>query len=133
MRTEAVVFTGSGVFFVVMAVIYGVLTNFDEWVGFPAILLTGGLSLMIGVYFFMLARRHGTRPEDREDAEIAELSGDQGLYAPWSWWPLALGASAAVGFVALAVGWWLMVPAAMMTVISLTGWVMEYSRGIHRH
>ena len=133
MKIEANLFVLPGVFFAVMAVIYGFVTDFNEWVGFPAILLTAGLSLMIGIYFRMLQKRHGTRPEDREDGEIAELAGDQGVYAPWSWWPLPLAAGAALGLVAMAAGWWIMVPAGVLSVIGLVGWVFEFSTGRHAH
>ncbi len=133
MKIESNIFLLPGAFFLLVAVIYGWLTDFQEWVGFPAILLTAGLAFMVGIYFKMLERRHGRRPEDRDDAEIEELSGDQGLYAPWSWWPLVLALGGAIGFVALAVGWWLMVPAAMVGTVGLVGWVMEFSTGRFAH
>lgn len=132
MRTEANTFLLPGAFFVAIAFVYGWLTDFEELVGFPAILLTGGLALMVGVYFKMLQKRHGVRPEDR-DGDIAELAGEQGVYAPWSWWPLVLAGAAALGFLAVAVGWWLMVPAGVLTVVGLQGWVFEFSRGQHAH
>ncbi len=133
MRNESTIFNLSGAFFLLMAIIYGLLTHFKELVGFPAILLTSFLALMMGVYFRMLAKRHGARPEDRGDGEIAELPGEQGVYSPWSWWPLVLALSAAMGFLALAAGWWIMVPAAMAAAVGLTGWVFEFSRGQHEH
>jgi len=133
MRNEAFVFNVTALFFVVMAFIYGWLTDFNEWVGFPAILLVGGLTFMIGTYFRILAKRHGARPEDRDDGDVAELSGEQGVYAPWSWWPLVLGGATAMGFLALAAGWWIMVPAVLLVVIGLPGWVFEFSKGQHRH
>lgn len=132
MKIEAGIFLFPGAFFVVLAVVYGFVTDFQEMVGFPALLLSAGLALMVGIYFKMLEKRHGIRPEDR-DGEIEELSGDQGLFAPWSWWPLVLGAGAALGFLALAAGWWIMVPAAIVTIIGLVGWVMEYSVGRYSH
>ncbi len=132
MRLEANIFLIPGAFFVLVAVVYGILTDFNELVGFPALLLTAGLAFMVGIYFKMLQKRHGLRAEDR-DAEIEEDAGDQGLYAPWSWWPLTLAAGAALAFIALAVGWWIMVPAAIVSLIGLTGWVMEYSRGRFAH
>ncbi len=133
MKIEANVFFLPGLFFLLIAFIYGFLTDFQEMVGFPAILLTAGLALMVGVYFKMLERRHGARAEDRDDADIAELSGDQGFYAPWSWWPLVLALGGAIAFVAMAVGWWLMVPAAMVGTVGLVGWVMEFSTGRFAH
>lgn len=133
MKTESGIFLFPGYFFIIIAFVYGAVTKFDEMVGFPVLLLTAGLAFMVGVYFRMLAKRHGVRAEDREDAEIEELAGDQGLFAPWSWWPLVLAAGAALGFVALAVGWWIMVPATIVCVIGLVGWVMEYSFGRYSH
>ncbi|MEX0914059.1 MAG: cytochrome c oxidase subunit 4 [Demequina sp.] len=133
MRIEANIFNLPAIFFVVVAFIYGWLTGWSEWVGLTCILLTGGLFMMVGIYLRMLLRRHGMRPEDDEDGEIAALSGEQGVFSPWSWWPLMLGIAAALGFTALAVGWWIMVPAAMLTPIALVGWVFEFSRGQHAH
>ena len=133
MKIESLVFLAPGVFFLVVGVVYGFLTNFQELVGFPAIVLSAGLAFMVGIYFRMLAKRHGVREEDREDAEIADLSGDQGLYAPWSWWPFVLGLGAALSFVALAVGFWIMVPAVIVSLIGLIGWVFEYSTGRFSH
>ncbi|WP_062202115.1 cytochrome c oxidase subunit 4 [Demequina salsinemoris] len=133
MKIESNVFFLPGLFFLFIGLVYGFLTHFKETVGFPAILLTAGLAFMVGVYFKMLERRHGARPEDREDAEIAELSGDQGLYAPWSWWPLVMALGAAIAFVAMAVGWWLMAPAAIIGTIGVVGWVMEFSTGRFAH
>lgn len=133
MRTESNIFFVPAVFFIVVGIVYGFVTHFQELVGFPAFLLSGGLSLMIAVYFRMLDKRHGARPEDREDGLISEQSGDQGLYAPWSWWPFVVGLGAALGFVALAVGWWVMVPAAIVSVIGLVGWVFEFSTGRFAH
>ena len=133
MRNESAIFNLPGLFFLGMAFVYGWLTDFSEWVGFPALLLVSGLAFMVGLYFRMLAKRHGKRPEDRDDAEIAELSGEQGVYAPWSWWPLVLAGATALGFLALAAGWWIMVPAVLLVFIALPGWVFEFSRGQHRH
>lgn len=133
MRTEAAIFNIPSFFFVVVAVVYGVLTQWGEWVGIVCLLLSGGLFVMVGVYLRMLVKRHGQRPEDDSDGEIHELAGEQGVYAPWSWWPLMVGLGAALGFTALAAGWWIMVPAAFVAVIALVGWVFEYSRGQHAH
>ena len=101
--------------------------------GIAAALRPGGMFLMVGIYFRMLAKRHGKRPEDRNDGEIAEQSGDQGIFAPWSWWPLVLGLAAMLSFAALAIGWWIMAPALVLGVIGLVGWVFEFSRGQHAH
>lgn len=133
MKLESNVFLLPGFFFLLVAIVYGFLTDFQELVGFPAMLLSAGLAFMVGVYFRMLNKRHGIRAEDREDGAISEDHGDQGLYAPWSWWPFVVALGAALGFVAMAVGWWIMVPATIVGVIGLVGWVFEYSTGRFAH
>ncbi|MGA9277218.1 cytochrome c oxidase subunit 4 [Ilumatobacter sp.] len=133
MKIEANIFNLPAVFFFIVAVLYSIFAGFGEWVGTVCLLLTGGLFLMVGVYFKMLDKRHGVRPEDRNDGDIAELPGDQGVFAPWSWWPLVLAASAALGFLALAIGWWMLVPAVMIFVVGIIGWVFEFSTGQHAH
>ena len=133
MNREASLFNLPAAFFFLAALAYGLSTDWKEWVGIVCITLTGGMFLMVGIYFRMLAKRHGERPEDRNDAEIHELAGEQGIYAPWSWWPLVLAAAAALGFMAMAIDWWIMAPALVLAVIGLVGWVFEFSRGQHAH
>lgn len=133
MRLEANVFSIPAAFFFLAATAYGIFTHWGEWVGIVAILLTGGMFAMIGVYFKMLEKRFGDRPEDRDDGEIAELAGDQGIFAPWSWWPIVLAAATALGFLGLAIDWWIFAPAGILAVIGLVGWVFEFSRGRFAH
>ncbi|NYI41207.1 cytochrome c oxidase subunit 4 [Demequina lutea] len=133
MKTESRIFFIPGAFFLLVAIVYGFLTHFQELVGFPAILLSAAFALMIAFYFRMLEKRHGERPEDRDEGMVSEQSGDQGLYAPWSWWPLVLAFGCALAFVAMAVGWWVMVPAVIVAVIGLVGWVFEFSTGRFSH
>jgi hypothetical protein len=123
------IFTG---FFVVVGVVYGIWSH-GEAVGLGALLLCAGLSGMIAFYLAVADRRGGTIPEDDPFAEIEDGAGEQGTFAPWSWWPLVLALGAAVSFAALAIGWWLLAIGAFIGVIGLIGWVFEYSRGIHAH
>ena len=133
MKIESWLFGTGFFFFVPVAITYGFLTHWSEWVGIMGMLLVGGLALMIGSYLGVTARRVGTRPEDREDAEIHEGAGEQGHFSPWSWWPITLGAAAASGVLGLAVGWWITFIGAGIAIIALVGWVFEYSRGDHAH
>ncbi|NYE94401.1 preprotein translocase subunit Sss1 [Psychromicrobium silvestre] len=133
MKLESRLFGIGSFFFVPVAVVYGFLTDWKEWVGILGILLVGGLAGMIGFYLGFTGRRVGMRPEDRTDGEIHEGAGEQGHFSPWSWWPLILGASCATAFLGLAVGWWIVFIAAGMAVVGLVGWVFEYSRGDHAH
>ena len=162
MKIESWIF-GSGVFFFVpVALVYGFLTSWGEWVGILGILLVLGWVTLKGywpylwnewltsvdqnrngVMYLVLAllmmlrgfagKRVGLRPEDRSDAEIHEGAGEQGHFSPWSWWPLVLGIACATGFLGLAVGTWIIFIAGGLAVVALVGWVYEYSRGDHAH
>ncbi|MGP9781237.1 cytochrome c oxidase subunit 4 [Glutamicibacter sp. AOP12-B1-11] len=133
MKVESWLFLGGIFFFTPVAVVYGYMTNWNEWVGLLALLMLTGLSAMVGGYLFFTAKRVGARPEDRIDGEIHENAGDLGLFSPWSWWPLVLAGAAAIGFLGLAVGWWVFYIGAGLAVVALVGWVYEYSRGDHAH
>ncbi len=132
MRLEAKLFLAGVLFFVPVGLIYAAFSH-GEPVGSAGIPLVGGLVGMIGGYFALLARRIDKRPEDDEQAEIADGAGEQGVFAPWSWWPLVVASGAALAFAALAVGWWMLVIALPISVVGLVGWVFEFSRGQHAH
>ena len=132
MRFEAKLFLAGVLFFVPVGLIYAAFSH-GEPVGSAGLPLVGGLVGMIGGYFALVARRIDRRPEDDEHAEIADGAGDQGVFAPWSWWPLVLAVGAALGFAALAVGWWMLAIALPFGVVGLVGWVLEYSSGQHAH
>ena len=74
---------GAGVFFFIpLAIIYGIVTNWHEPVGAAALFLTGGLALLIGLFFWITSRRIDPRPEDDPNADISEGAGEQGVFAP---------------------------------------------------
>ncbi len=133
MKIEAKLFLLVAPFFVLVGVVYGFAVDWNEpvgYLGFPAL---AALMAMIGAYLALTARRIDERPEDDEDGEIADGAGEQGVYAPWSWWPLVIGAAAAVTFLGLAVGWWVLYLGFVLGIIGLVGWVFEFSRGQHAH
>ena len=132
MRLETKLFLYGALFFIPVGLVYAVLSD-GEPVGTVSIPLVGGLVGMIGAYFALLARRIDARPEDDPEGEIAAGAGDQGVFAPWSWWPLVLGVSGAIVFLGMAVGWWLVYIGLAVAVIGLVGWVFEFSRGQHAH
>ena len=132
MKFEAKFFLYLTPFFLVVGGWYAWWSN-GEPVGTAGLLLVGGLMGMIGFYLALLSRRIDPRPEDDGYADVEQGAGDQGVFSPWSWWPLVLAASAAISFLALAIGWWLFPIGAAVAVIGLTGWVMEFSRGQHAH
>ena len=132
MRVTIVMLTVLTGFFLLVGTVYGFWSG-GEAVGLGALLLCAGLAGMIAFYLAVAERRSGTIPEDDPYGEIADGAGEQGTFAPWSWWPLVLALGAALSFAALAIGWWFLVIGAAVGIVGLIGWVFEYSRGIHAH
>ncbi len=133
MKTETTLFASGVLFFGPLAVVYGIVTSWHEPVGAAALFLTAGLALLIALFFWITSRRIDPRPEDDGNADISEGAGEQGVFAPFSWWPLPLGIAAALVFAGLAVGWWLVGIGATFGAIALVGWVFEFYRGEHAH
>src|SRR3712207_3082579 len=132
MRTESKTFLYLVPWFLLIDVIYALWSGFEP-VGSLGILLLAGMALMIGGYFVVLRRRIDARPEDNPDGLVEQGAGDQGVFSPWSWWPLAIGAAAATVFLGLAVGWWLVYVGSALGMVALVGLIFEFSRGQHAH
>lgn len=129
MKVEAKLFMYLAIFFLAVGPIYLFFNKGTELAGFIALLLTGLLATLISFYLFVTGRQYTSRPEDNPAALIAEQEGDYGFFTPYSWWPLWLGASAAVVFAGLAVGWWLFIIGASFGVIAVVGWTFEHFKG----
>lgn len=132
MKVEARLFGWLTPFFLIVSVGYGWWSGW-EMVGTLALALVGGLVGMIGLYLGLVARRIDARPEDDPYGQIDQGAGEQGVFSPGSWWPVACGAAAAITFLGLAVGWWLVGIGVVLGLLALTGWVFEFSRGQHAH
>jgi hypothetical protein len=131
-KVEALVFNIIGVFCVIAAVVYGVWAK--EPIGTTALVLSAGLTLLIGGFFWFVSRRIDARPEDRKDSEIAEGAGELGFFSPFSYWPFALGASAAVLGLALAFWYvWLLIIGVIALLLSIGGLLFEYYVGQNAH
>jgi len=139
MRIEARLFEILTGFFVFITIVYAVLTSVFahgglEWAGTTAFVLTAGLSLIIGTFFRFVARRLDTRPEDYEDADIADGAGELGFFSPHSWWPILI----ALAFSTAAVGaalWlpWLIATGIVFVLAAVSGLVFEYHVGPEKH
>ena len=139
MHIEARLFEFIAAFFVLVAVLYGVLTALfatggEEWAGTTGLALTGGLALIVATFFRFVARRIDTRPEDYEGAEISDGAGELGFFSPHSWWPILVALSASVTAVGIAL-WlpWLIVAGVMFILASVAGLIFEYYVGPEKH
>ncbi len=141
MKAETWVFVATTAFFVVMTPIYWIATaqgkyldGNGDWTGFTALAMTSLLFLMISVYLGFHARRMDARPEDRDDAEIADGAGELGFFPPYSWWPLWCALTLGVVVFAVAMdAWWLVIIGSGLGMVALSGFVFEYYRGEHAH
>ena len=138
MKSEARIFLGLTVFFWLAAIGYGIWTSLPngfshgrlEPVGVAALILSGGLVGIPGSFFLFVSRRIDPRPEDRSDAEIAEMAGDLGFFSPGSYWPIAVAAAATLTGVALAFAQiWLLIVGVILILFTVGGLLFEYYLG----
>ena len=128
MKVEAAIFNIIGALCVIAAVVYGVWAQ--EPIGTTALVLSAGLTLLIGGFFWFVSRRIDARPEDRKDAEIAEGAGELGFFSPGSYWPMGIAASAGLMGIALAFWYsWLIIIAGVALLTTIGGLLFEYYVG----
>jgi Cytochrome c oxidase subunit IV len=127
-KVEALIFNIIALFCVIAAAVYGVWSH--EPIGTTALLLSGGLTGLMGGFFWFVSRRIDPRPEDRKDADIAEGAGELGFFPPASYWPLALAGSAALMGLALAFFYaWMILIAGIALLITIGGLLFEFYVG----
>jgi Cytochrome c oxidase subunit IV len=127
-KVEALIFNIIALFCVIAAVVYGLWSK--EPIGATALFLSGGLTGLIGGFFWFVSRRIDARPEDRKDADIADGAGELGFFAPASYWPFGLAASVALMGLALAFFYtWLILIAGAALLITIGGLLFEFYVG----
>lgn len=132
MKVEAWFFAICTVFFMLVAPAYWFITY--DWTGTSALTMTFLLTLLVTFFLGFHARRMEPRPEDREEAEIADGAGELGFFPPYSWWPLWSALTLAVIVFATAMGaWWLVLIGFGLGSLALCGWIYEYYVGEHAH
>jgi hypothetical protein len=131
-KVEALIFNLIAVFCLVAAAVYGFWSQ--EPIGTTALLLSGGLTSLIGGFFWFVSRRIDARPEDRKDAEIADGAGELGFFSPGSDWPFGLALSAGLMGLALAFYYpWLIAIAGVALLCTIGGLLFEYYVGQNAH
>ena len=128
MKVEAAIFNIIGLLCAITAAVYGAWSH--EPIGTTALVLSAGLTLLIGGFFWFVSRRIDARPEDRKDAEIAEGAGELGFFSPGSYWPLGIAACAGLMGIALAFWYsWLIIIAGIALLCTIGGLLFEYYVG----
>ncbi len=131
MKVEGRIFALGAVFFIAVAGIYWYVSR--DPIGTTALALCGGLAFLVAFYILYTAKRVYPRPEDRLDGEIDEADPEYGFYSPNSWWPLAVGFSAAIVAMGLVFAVWMIVLGVVLLMLAIIGWVFEYYRGDFAH
>ena len=132
MKSEALIFGISTAFFVLVAPAYWFMSG--DPTGTAALIMTALLNLLVTFYLGFHASRMEPRPEDRQDAEIADGAGELGFFPPYSWWPLWSAATLGLIVFGVAMGtWWLVVIGFGLGAIATSGWIYEYYTGEHAH
>lgn len=149
MRANIWIFAILSIFFGIASVVYALWTMADpfagqitgpggfenatgapEWVGTVGLSLSSILALFLSFYLWLTHRAAGGElPEDRQEASIDDGDPELGQFSPWSWWPLVLASGLGLIFLGLAVGVWIAIIGAPITLVAIVGWNYEYYRG----
>ncbi len=122
--TETKLFGSIGACYVVIAVIYGFTA--EEAAGFVMLLLGGAFALTVAgfTWFSVRSVQHDVELAEHELPDEPPDHGD--LYLPHtSIWPLGIALGAAITFVGIAVGWWVILPGVALLVHSLIGFAAQ--------
>jgi len=130
-KIEGLIFAIGTAFYALVTVAYFSITH--EIVGTTVLLLTTLLAGLIGFYILYTAKRVGSRPEDRDDADIDEADPDYGFFSPHSWWPLPMGLGAMVTALGLVFAVWLLILGVGILMFGVLGLVYEYYIGDYAH
>ena len=131
MKVEGWLFIGCGIFLLGADIIYWYV-SYDP-TRTTALALSVALTMLAGFYVLFTGRRLPLRPEDDDEGEIAQGTGEIGFFSPHSWWPLWVAAAAAVVAIGFAIGWWLVLIGFVAIIFASIGFVFEYYRGLFSH
>ena len=131
MKPGGLLFIYGAVFYTIVAAVYGVWSK--DWIGTTALVFLAAMAALAGFYIVYTAKRLTERPEDDGMANQDEADPDYGFYSPHSWWPLPMGAAAAMIALGFIFATWLMLAGVVFLMISIVGLVFEYYRGDFAH
>ena len=124
MKSGGFLFLYGGLFYFVVGAIYFVVSR--EPVGTTALVLTGGLAVLIAFYLLFTQNRLGYQPEYNDQAEQNEAPSDYGFYSPHSWWPMIVAVATGITFLGLIFAVWILLLGLGLVIFSVWGWLFEY-------
>jgi hypothetical protein len=124
MKVEGYLFALIAVFLGGVDIVYWIYSK--DPAGTTALALGAGLGTLVGSYLLFTGTRMEPRPEDLDDADIADGAGELGFFSPYSWAPLWCGLAAATCFLGLVFGWWLFMIGAAFAIPAVGSMLFEY-------
>jgi protein-S-isoprenylcysteine O-methyltransferase Ste14 len=124
MKSEAYLFAGVAVFFLLTDVAY--IWYSREPAGIAMLTVACLMASLISFFCLMNHRRKGRRPEDRPTAEIRERSGHVDFFPPHSRHPVVTAAGVITCAIGIIYGFWLFMIGIGVLVVGLYGMVFEY-------
>lgn len=128
LKKESLILLALGVFFGIMGAVYW-LWGHENGGG---VMLLGAflLGLLPGLYYYWWYRRSGgNRPEDRDDATVADGAGIVDSFPSSSIWPFVFAMGCFFTVLALTFGIWMAVPGIGLLVWAMVGFTAESRRG----
>ncbi|MEU0400576.1 cytochrome c oxidase subunit 4 [Streptomyces sp. NPDC006197] len=125
MKSEAYLFAGVAVFFLVTDVAYAWFAR--EPAGIAALSVSFLMAAVIAFFSLVNYRRKGMRPEDRPDAEIQERGGRVDFFPPHSRHPVVTATGAAIVAYGLVFGVWLALIGLGVLLLGVFGMVFQYA------
>jgi hypothetical protein len=123
-KVEALLFAGLAGFFAVAGGIYDVYAK--EPAGKAALALCFLMAALIAFFLSVQYRRHGSRAQDSENAEIVDAAGPIAFFSPGSAYPpLAAVGAAALG-AGVVYGVWLCLIGAALLAAGVIGMMFQY-------
>lgn len=105
MRIEAILWTGTGVFFALIATVY--LATGGEAAGASMLLVGAGFGALVAGWLWRATSGRQPRAEDRANADMADEAGPVGTFVTGSLEPLWLGLAMTAVTLGLVIGTWL--------------------------
>lgn len=127
MRIEWKVMAGIAAVLAPWAVVYWVFSY--EPAGTAALVLTTVGFAFMAVYLAVQSRQVGLRPEDRDDATVAEGAADLGLFPTASPWPVIAAVATTVMAYGVVFSGWILLPGFLLLVTAVAGMAVEGHRG----
>jgi Cytochrome c oxidase subunit IV len=125
MKAEALLFTGVATFFAVVSACY--LPFSRDTAGNAALVVSFLMSSLIAVFLWAQYLRHGSRPQDRPNADVREGAGPLAFFPPRSYYPVFTALGTAIAGLGVIFGMWLFLIGIGIIAPGVAGFVFQHN------